>query len=176
MGFGGHSTMSWLQWRLFTFRGAEPKPFLLPWLTSRSSAMASTTRANRELAAPAAMPTAAGYDDAPHASPLARLHDIEVAVRVDPDPVTGAHARNRPVAPARQPLAVEGQDADPAAIVLGDVDGVVIVDVEERRADQFGRPDGQQFAVLVEYLPGGRFRGRPLGPGRAGRSKRRAAD
>src|SRR5271167_503418 len=88
------------------------------------------------------------FDDAPHASPLAGLHDTEVAVRVDPDPMTGT--MDRAIAPACQALAVEGQNTDPAAIVLGDVDDVVIVDIEERRADQFGRPDGQQFAILVE--------------------------
>ena len=37
-------------------------------------------------------------DDAPHASPLARLHDVEVAVRVDPDSMTGA--MDRAVSPA----------------------------------------------------------------------------
>src|SRR6516165_7450916 len=90
------------------------------------------------------------FDDAPHAPPLARLHDIEVAMRVDPNPVAGA--MDRAVSPARQTLAVEGQDADPAAIVLRDVNDVVIVDIEERRADQFGRPNRQQFAVLIEDL------------------------
>ena len=49
-------------------------------------------------------------------------------MRVDPDPVAGA--MNRPVSPAGQALAVEGQDADPAAIVLGDVNDVVLVDIE----------------------------------------------
>ena len=56
------------------------------------------------------------------------------------------------VAPARQPLAVEGQDADHPGIVLGDVDDVVVVDIEERDADQLDRPDRQQLAVLVEDL------------------------
>src|SRR6516162_459929 len=90
------------------------------------------------------------FDDAPHTSPFARLHDIEIAVRVDPNPVAGAI--DRAVPPARQALAVEGQDADPATIVLGDVNDIVIVDTEKSRADQFGRPDGQQFAALIEDL------------------------
>ena len=63
----------------------------------------------------------------PSLPPLARLHDIEIAVRVDPDPVAGAVNR---AAPAREALAVEGQDADHAAIVLGDVNDVVLVDIE----------------------------------------------
>src|ERR1700730_6662579 len=79
-------------------------------------------------------------DDAAHAAPLARLHNVEVAVRIDPDPMAGAI--DGTVAPAGQALAVEGQDADHPAIVLGDVDHVVIVDIEECRADQLGRPDG----------------------------------
>src|SRR6516225_552196 len=61
-------------------------------------------------------------------------------------------AMDRAVSPAREAFAIEGQDADHAAIVLGDVDDVVLVDIEERGADQLGRPDGQQFAVLVEDL------------------------
>jgi PAS domain S-box-containing protein len=88
--------------------------------------------------------------DTPHASPVAGLHDVEVAPRVAPDPVAGAIGR--PVAPARQALAVERQDADHAAVVLGDVDDVVIIDIEEGRADQLDRPDLEQFAVLVEHL------------------------
>ena len=48
-------------------------------------------------------------------------------MRVDPDPVAGAVNR---AAPAREALAVEGQDADHAAIVLGDVNDVVLVDIE----------------------------------------------
>ena len=59
---------------------------------------------------------------------------------------------DRAVSPECQALAVEAQDADPAAVVLGDVNDVVIVDIEERRADQLGRSDRQQFAVLVEHL------------------------
>src|SRR6516165_3407572 len=74
------------------------------------------------------------FDDAPHTSPFARLHDVEIAVRIDPNPVTGAI--DRAVSPACQALAVEGQDADPAAVVLGDVNDIVIVDIEESRADQ----------------------------------------
>src|SRR5271167_2716777 len=89
-------------------------------------------------------------DDAAYAPPLARLHDIKVAVRINPDPVAGTI--DRAVAPARQALAVEGQDADPPAIVLGDVNDVVGVDIKEGRANQFGRPDIQQFAALVEDL------------------------
>src|SRR5215203_3139684 len=61
-------------------------------------------------------------DDPSGSTPGARPDDVDVAVRVAPDAMTGAEAR---VAPAGQPLAVEGQDADEAAVVLGDVDDVV---------------------------------------------------
>ena len=56
------------------------------------------------------------------------------------------------IAPARQPFAVERQDADHAAVVLGDVNDVVRIDIEERRTDQLGRPDLQQFSLLIEHL------------------------
>src|SRR5436190_1559393 len=91
------------------------------------------------------------FHDASHARrPFARLHDVEIAPRVAPDAV--ARAVDRPVAPARQPLAIQIQDADKAAIVLGDVDRVLGIDIEECRADQFGRPDFEQLSVLIEHL------------------------
>ena len=63
-----------------------------------------------------------------------------------------AGAVDRSVAPARQPLTVEGQDADHAAIVLGDVNDVLVIDIEKGRADQLGRPDFKQLAGLIEDL------------------------
>src|SRR4029077_14720124 len=89
------------------------------------------------------------FHNAPHAPPFARLHDVDIATRVAPDSVTGPMDR---VTPTRQPLAVERQDADHAAVVLGDVNDVVRIDIKERRADQFGRPDLQQFSLLIEHL------------------------
>src|SRR5439155_14279922 len=89
------------------------------------------------------------YDSA-HPTPFSGLDDIEIALRIDPDPV--ARAVDRAVAPTRETFAVEGQNTDLAAIVLGHVDRVVVVDIEKCRADQLGRPDGQQFAFLVEDL------------------------
>src|SRR6516225_5734521 len=81
------------------------------------------------------------FDDAAHAAPGTWLHDIEIAVRVDPDAV--ARAIGRAVPPAREAPAIEGENADHAAIVFGDINGVVVIDIEEGRADQLGRPDGQ---------------------------------
>ena len=56
------------------------------------------------------------------------------------------------IAPTCQPLAIERQDADHAAVMLGDVHHVVRIDVEERRTDQLGRPDLQQPAIQIEHL------------------------
>ena len=36
--------------------------------------------------------------------------------------------------------------------MLGDVNRILVVDVEERRSNQFRRPDFQQAAHLVEHL------------------------
>src|SRR5437899_2262972 len=86
---------------------------------------------------------------AARASPGAGPHDVEVAAGVAPDAVARAEAR---VAPLGQALAVERQDADEPAVVLGDVDDVGGVHVERRRTDELGRPDQQELAVLVEHL------------------------
>src|SRR5216683_7489823 len=87
--------------------------------------------------------------DAPASTPGARPHHVEVAPRVAPDAVTRAEAG---IAPLREALALEGQDAHQAAVVLGNVDDVVGVDVEYRRPDQLGRPGVQEGALLVEDL------------------------
>src|SRR5262249_29457103 len=76
-------------------------------------------------------------DDSPDASPTPRPHDVEVASRIAPDAVARAKAR---IAPLGQSLTLEGQDADEAAVVLGDVDDVVGVDIEDRRPDESGGP------------------------------------
>ena len=90
------------------------------------------------------------FDDAAGARfPFAGLHDVEIVVRVDPDAVARAVDR---AAPGGQALAVEVEDADHPGIVLGDIDDVVVVDIEERHPDQLGRPHRQQFAALVEHL------------------------
>src|SRR5207245_10892851 len=78
------------------------------------------------------------YTQAPGPSPRTGSHNIEVAPRVAPDPVTRAKAR---IAPLGQALAVERQDADQSAVVLRDVHDVVGVHVERRRADQLRGPD-----------------------------------
>ena len=87
--------------------------------------------------------------DAPGTPPRARAHDVEVPPRVAPDAVAGAEAR---VAPLGQPLALEREDADEPAVVLGDVDDVVGVHVEDRRADQRGGPGLEILALLIEHL------------------------
>ena len=67
------------------------------------------------------------FDDAAGAwLPGTGLDDIEVPVPVHPNPVTGAVDR---AAPTGQPLAVEGQDADQAGVVFGDIDDVLVVDI-----------------------------------------------
>src|ERR1700756_2180548 len=79
------------------------------------------------------------FDDAAGAwLPGTGLHDIEVVVRVAPDAVAGPHYWA--IAPGRQPLAVEVEDADHAGIVLRHIDDIVVVDIEERHPDQLGRP------------------------------------
>jgi hypothetical protein len=79
------------------------------------------------------------FDDAAGAwLPGTGLHDIEVVVRVDPDPVAGPH--DWAIAPGRQPLAVEIENADHAGIVFRHIDDIVVVDIEERHPDQLGRP------------------------------------
>src|SRR5262249_44606556 len=78
--------------------------------------------------------------DAPAPSPGAAAHDIEIAVRISPDPVARAEAG---IAPLRQALALEGQYTNHAAVVLDDIDDIVGVHIEHRRAYQLGRPDIQ---------------------------------
>ena len=51
-----------------------------------------------------------------------------------------------------QAFALQGQDADQAAVVLGDIDDVVSIHVEKGRANQRRGPDLQQFAILVKDL------------------------
>ena len=70
-------------------------------------------------------------------------------MRIAANPVHRAVDR---IAPPRQPLAVQRQDADHASVMLGDVHDVVGIDVEERGTDQFGRPDFQQPSVEIEHL------------------------
>src|SRR5262249_52424737 len=67
------------------------------------------------------------FHDSATAPPAPRPHDVEVAAGVPPDAVTRAKAR---VAPPGQALAVEGEHADHAAIVLRDVHDIVGVHVE----------------------------------------------
>src|SRR6266849_6254160 len=87
--------------------------------------------------------------EAPAPAPGARPHDVEVPAGVAPDAVARAEAR---IAPLREALALERQDAHQAAVVLGNVDDVVGVDIEHRRPDQLGRPRVQECALLVEDL------------------------
>src|SRR5690242_8799433 len=61
-------------------------------------------------------------DHATHTAPLAGLHDIEVAARIAPDAMAGAMDRCTPTC---QSLAVQCQNADHAAVVLGDVHNIV---------------------------------------------------
>lgn len=56
------------------------------------------------------------------------------------------------IAPAREALAIECHEADHPGIVLGDVNHILIVDIEGRDTDDLGRPDRQEVAVLVEDL------------------------
>src|SRR5215470_14402752 len=55
-------------------------------------------------------------------------------------------------APAGKPFAIERQDTEHAAVVFRNVDDVIVVDVEEGRSDQLGRPDAEQFTLQVEDL------------------------
>src|SRR5579872_1018172 len=85
----------------------------------------------------------------PYASPLARLHDIDIAARIPPDPMTRPMDR---VTPSRQPLAIQRQNTDHPAIMLGDINNVFVVDIKERRPDQLDRPNLQQIPLLIEHL------------------------
>src|SRR5262245_17614036 len=86
---------------------------------------------------------------ATYASPLTRLDDIEIALGIHPDAVArtvdGA-------APASQALAIQRQNAHHAAVVLGDVDDVIVIHVEKRWADQLRRPHGEELTILIEDL------------------------
>src|SRR5262245_6055723 len=88
-------------------------------------------------------------DDAPGAAAGGRADDVEVAPRVAPDAVARAEAG---VAPLGEPLPLEGEDADEAAVVLGNVDDVGLVHVEHGGADQPGGPEPEEMAGLVEDL------------------------
>src|SRR5687767_6720488 len=120
------------------------------WIRAPSSGSASMPAATRKRRSP---PRAARcctkrllpgvFDDAAGARfPFAGLHDIEIVVRVAPDAVARAVDRTTPGGEA---LAVEVEDADHPGIVLGDVDDVVVVDIEERHPDQLGRPHLEQL-------------------------------
>src|SRR5262245_30314745 len=88
--------------------------------------------------------------DAPRrAHGRARPHHVEITARITPDAVDGAEAR---ITPLREPLAFERQHAHEPAVVLGNVDNVVAIHVEHRRANELRRPDAQELAVLIEYL------------------------
>src|SRR5579859_174967 len=85
----------------------------------------------------------------PYPPPFARLHDIQIAVRVAPYAVARTVDR---ITPSGESLAVECQDADHTAIMFGDVNDVIRIDIEECWTDQLGGPDCQQIAALIEYL------------------------
>src|SRR5262245_7996370 len=87
--------------------------------------------------------------DLPPAAPRTCSNDVEIAVRIAPDAVARFEHR---VAPLREALALEREDADQARVVLDDVDDVLGVDVHHRRADQLRRPDLEELPLLVEDL------------------------
>src|SRR5712692_7780681 len=87
--------------------------------------------------------------EAPAPAPGARPHEVEIPAGIAPDAVARAEAG---IAPLREALALEGQDAHQAAVVLRNVDDVVGVDVEHCRPDQPGRPGVQEGALLIEDL------------------------
>src|SRR5215471_5109370 len=77
------------------------------------------------------------FDDTTPPAPGTGTHDVEVAARI---------------APLREALAFEREDAHQSRVVLDDVDDILGVDVHHRRADQLRRPDLQELSLLVEYL------------------------
>src|SRR5712691_3339552 len=87
--------------------------------------------------------------DTPGPSPGSWPYNVEITAGVAPDAMTRAEAG---VTPLCQALAFQGQDADQAAVVLGDIDDVVSIHVEKGWANQCRGPDLQKFAVLVKNL------------------------
>src|SRR5690242_6248005 len=67
------------------------------------------------------------FHDASRTPPGSGPHDVEVAMRIAPDPVARTEAR---VAPLRQAFALQRQNADQAPVVLGDIDDVVGIHIE----------------------------------------------
>src|SRR5687767_6620755 len=90
-------------------------------------------------------PNAHVLHDPPSPSPWARAHDVEIAARVAPDAVARLERR---VAPLREALAFQREDADVAAVVLDDIDDVVGIDVDDRGTDELRRPDVEQSSFL----------------------------
>src|SRR5436853_378478 len=83
--------------------------------------------------------------DAAPPSPGTRTHDVQIAARIAPDPVARAKCR---IAPMCKALAVEREHAHHAGVVLDDVHDVLVVHVEDCRADQLRRPYREQPPVL----------------------------
>ena len=88
-------------------------------------------------------------DDGAALAALVGFDHVDVLVGVDPDAVAGAVGQG---APLGQAFAFQGENANQAAVVLGDVDDVVLVNVDDRRTDELAGPVDQMLSLLVKDL------------------------
>src|SRR5438128_877499 len=89
------------------------------------------------------------FHDAAHATPIAGLHAVAVLLGIPTNTMDRSVKRR---APTGQAFPIQGQDTDHATVMFRNINDILIVDIEERRSDQFGLPYREQFAVKIEDL------------------------